>query len=94
MLSDTDYNYVDGTANNCSQASSITAVTEIICPEDTSSKTARLRIINVGSQSVSAMYNYTINNGSVQSGSAPVPINPNSSGYSIEVPLNLSLIHI
>ena len=34
------------------------------------------------------MYNYTINNGSVQSGSAPVPINPNSSGYSIEVPLN------
>ena len=88
LLSDTDYNYVDGTANNCSQASSITAVTEIICPEDTSSKTARLRIINVGSQSVSAMYNYTINNGSVQSGSAPVPINPNSSGYSIEVPLN------
>ena len=88
MLSDTTYNYVDGTANNCSQASSITAVTEIICPEDTSSKTARLRIINVGSQSVSAMYNYTINNGSVQSGSAPVPINPNSSGYSIEVPLN------
>ena len=34
------------------------------------------------------MYNYRINNGSTVSGSAPISINPNSSGYSIQVPLN------
>ena len=88
LATDTDYKFVPGTGNDCSQANAITAVTEIICPADNSSKSAKLRIINVGPQSVSAMYNYSINNGPSQSGPAPVSINPTSSNYSIEVPLN------
>ena len=90
LVSDTTYKFVNDIANNCSPGSSISAITEILCPQDGdgSEKSARLRIINVGSQSVSVMYNYKINNGSTVSGSAPVPINPNSSGYSIQVPLN------
>ena len=88
LVTDSVYKYVDDIANNCSPGSSISAVTEILCLQDGGSKEARLRIINVGSQSVSVMYNYRINNGSTVSGSAPISINPNSSGYSIQVPLN------
>ena len=63
LVSDTTYKFVNDIANNCSPGSSISAITEINCVADTGIKLARLRIINVGSQSVSVMYNYRINNG-------------------------------
>ena len=55
LVTDSVYKYVDDIANNCSPGSSISAVTEILCLQDGGSKEARLRIINVGSQSVSVM---------------------------------------
>ena len=84
-LTETTYQYVSATAQNCAQVSSINAVPEIVCT-DSNSPTAKLQIFNTGSQSVNVQYDYKINNGNWQSGGI-LPINPNASVIGSEIPI-------
>ena len=83
---ETTYKTVNGTAKNCSQPSSLTGFTDIVCDSNDGTK-AVLNIVNAGDQTINVMYDYKINNGSYQTG-AVIPVNANDSAKSIQVPLN------
>ena len=78
---ETEYKFAVGTAENCSQASSLSGFTEITCSQQNggvaTSPQAELVISNFGSQAVSVMYDYKIDNGQYQSGSV-LSVNPNT----------------
>jgi hypothetical protein len=78
---ETEYKFASGTAENCSQASSLSGFTEITCSQQNggvaTSPQAELVISNFGSQAVSVMYDYKIDNGQYQSGSV-LSVNPNT----------------
>jgi hypothetical protein len=82
---ETTYQYVNATAKNCTQVTSINAVPEIVCTDSNNLK-ARLQIFNTGSQSVNVMYDYKINNGVYQSGGI-LSIDPNSPLIGSEIPI-------
>ena len=84
-LTETTYQYVSATAQNCAQVTPINAVPEIVCT-DSNNPSAKLQIFNTGSQSVTVQYDYKINNGIYQSGGI-LPINPNSSVIGSEIPI-------
>jgi LPXTG-motif cell wall-anchored protein len=82
---ETTYQYVNATAKNCTQVTSINAVPEIVCTDSNNPK-ARLQIFNTGSQSVIVQYDYKINNGNYQSGGI-FSIDPNSPLIGSEIPI-------
>ena len=78
---ETEYKFASGTAENCSQVSSLSGFTEITCSQQVGNVAtgpqAELVISNFGSQAVSVMYDYKIDNGQYQSGSV-LSVNPNT----------------
>ena len=87
---ETAYKFVSATAENCTQASSLSGYTEIGCEVDSNgspvSPVAKLVVINTGAQSASIMYDYKLNNGQYQSGSV-ISVNANSSLTATEIPI-------
>ena len=79
---ETEYKYASGTAENCSQVSSLSGFTEITCSQQNGNVAtgpqAQLVISNFGSQAVSVMYDYKIGDGQYLSGSV-LSVNPNES---------------
>ena len=79
---ETEYKFDSGTAENCSQVSSLSGFTEITCSQQNGNVAtgpqAQLVISNFGSQAVSVEYDYKIGDGQYQPGSV-LSVNPNES---------------